>query len=136
MASFSVSGMGELEKMFDSLAELPESVIKEMLDAQADIVTREQKRSARSMLQGPLNQGAVANSIRKGRFKRSSDGGSINIEFEGTQHGNRLTEIAFINEFGKRGQPARPFIQTANESCADETTQAAQDVFNKWVDKQ
>ena len=36
-----------------------------------------------------------------------------------------MPKLAFINEFGKRGQTARPFIKDANESSAAQTTEAA-----------
>ncbi len=134
MGSFSVDGMDGLETMFDNLAEVPLSVIKDMLEAQGDVVVEAQKGTAQSMLQGPYNQNAVAGSVSKGKFKGSGEGGSLEVEFKGSQHGNRLAEIAFINEFGKESQPARPFIQTANEKSAEETTQAAQEVFDKWTD--
>ena len=55
-------------------------------------------------------------------LKLTADGGHQDITFSGTRpRGNkrvRNAEIAFINEYGRRGQPARPFIgkaMTANE---------------------
>ena len=52
------------------------------------------------------------------------------------KRGNTTTsnsEIAFINEFGKHGQPPRPFIQTANEKYADRAVDAAFDVYDEYL---
>lgn len=49
------------------------------------------------------------------------------------ERGNRNAEVAFINEFGKHGQPARPFIKTANEEAADTAVEAAAKVYDKYL---
>ena len=51
------------------------------------------------------------------------------------RHGNkrRAAEVAFVDEFGKRGQPARPFIQTANEKAADRAIDAAARVYDDFL---
>lgn len=133
MASFHVTGLDDLQNLFSNLADLPSSVIGEILEAQADVAARAQQQASRSMLQGPFNRGAVAASIGKSKLKLTADGGSIFVELKGHQHGNRMAEIAFINEYGKRGQPARPFIQTANEGCVDEVVDAAERVFDEFM---
>ena len=46
---------------------------------------------------------------------------------------NRVAEIAFINEFGKKNQPARPFISQANESNAGAAVDAAADVYDRYL---
>ena len=45
----------------------------------------------------------------------------------------RNAEIAFINEYGKRGVPARNFIRKANEQSAAASTQAAAAVYDKYL---
>ena len=45
----------------------------------------------------------------------------------------RVTEVAFVNEFGKEGQPARPFIGTANARKGDEAVKAAAEVYDKFL---
>lgn len=135
MASFRMDGLDALETTFGNIAELPTSVIQEMLEAQGDVVVKAQKRTAQSMLRGRYYMGHVAASITKGRFKRTNDGGVLLIEFKGTQHGNRNTEVAFVNEYGKEGQPARPFVNVANETSAGETTAAGQKVMDNFIDR-
>jgi len=108
----------------------------EMMEAQADVVMEAQKRTASTMLQGPYYRGGVVSGIAKGRFKRTGDGAEHHIVFKGTQHGNRIAEIAFINEYGKKNQPARPFIKTANEQAAGEATEAAAKILHNWQESQ
>lgn len=64
------------------------------------------------------------------------NGRAIYVYPKGTRkHGNkrRAAEVAFVNEFGKAGQPARPFIQTANEKAADAATDAAARVYDSFL---
>ena len=45
----------------------------------------------------------------------------------------RNAEIAFIAEYGRRKQKARPFIRDANDACAEQTTQAAAKIYDSWL---
>jgi hypothetical protein len=140
MASFKVDGMAELSEFFENMAAMPQSVIDKMLHAQADVVVKAQKRTAKSMLKGPYahNPVKLAESISKGKIKNTKDGKSLHIVFKGSRkRGNTTTpnaEIAFLNEFGKRGQNPRPFIKTANENCADEALDASGKVFDDFIE--
>jgi hypothetical protein len=134
MARFAVSGMDELGDIFKNLAAIPDETIWAMLDAEADVVVAAQRRTAAAMLAGPYNKGAVKSAIRKGKIKRTKGVYRQHITFNGKQHGRPLGEIAFVNEFGKRGQGARPFVKTANEECADEAVNAAGDVYDNWIE--
>lgn len=136
MADFAVKGLDELGKTFENLAAIPDEVIWKMLDAEANVVVDAQRQTAGSMLSGPYDKGAVRRAIRKGKIKLSKGVYTQYINYEGEQHGNRLAEIAFVNEFGKRGQAARPFVKTANEQCADEALQAGCNVFDQFLNSQ
>ena len=98
MASFNVSGMPGLERFFDDLMLGSDEMIDEMLGAMADVVVEAQKRTASTMLQGPFYKGGVAGAVAKGRIKKSRDGRVLPIEFVGTQHGEELARIAYINK--------------------------------------
>ena len=39
-----------------------------------------------------------------------------------------------MNEFGKRGQPARPAIKTANERKEKEAVEAGEKVYHAYLD--
>ena len=57
---------------------------------------------------------------------------SVDITFEGTQHGNKLTEIAFVNEYGKSGQVARPFVRSAIETKKEAANEKAAAVLYSY----
>ena len=123
MANLSTSGLEELIGGFDAIAEIPDEVVLEMLVAEAEVIAPAQEAEARAMLSGKYSTGETAQSISYDKkLKKTSDGRAIYVYPKGTRrHGNkrRAAEVAFVDEFGKQGQPARPFIQTANEKAAD-----------------
>lgn len=135
MADFDFVGIDELERDFSNIAKLPASVQDEILEAEAGVIMPAQKRMALSMLTGPYNKGAVAGAVTKNRPVATADGRKMYLTFKGTQHGNRIAEIAFVNEYGKKNQPARPFIKTALETHADEAVDAGYRVYDKWLTK-
>ena len=133
---FRVSGLSELEKAMEGLANLDTAVKDRMLIAGADIAVVAQKRKAESMLKGPhsSNPRIVANAIVR---KKPKDGQSIRIVFDGNSGKNvkySIGYIAFVNEFGKTNQPARPFIRDANEESADAIAEAEARVFHEHLD--
>lgn len=135
MATFNTSDIDKFAFDFEELANLPDSVIEEMLKAEGEIIRRAQSEYARAMLQGPYNKRAVEKAPKVGKLKKTRNGRAIYVSFEGTQHKTRISEIAFINEFGKHNQPARQFIRTANEKHADEAVDAAAKVYDQYLTK-
>ena len=134
MAGFTVKGLPELEKQFAMLSTIPADVIWKMLDAEADVVVAAQRSTAASMLAGKFNKGAVQRAIKKGKIKLVKGVYTQYINYTGRQHGNRIAEIAFVDEYGKKGQAGRPFIRTANEQCADQAVDAGAKVLYDWID--
>jgi HK97 gp10 family phage protein len=137
MANLSTSGLEELIGGFDAIAEIPDEVVLEMLVAEAEVIAPAQEAEARAMLSGKYSTGETAQSISYDKkLKKTSDGRAIYVYPKGTRrHGNkrRAAEVAFVNEFGKQGQPARPFIQTANEKAADRAIDAAARVYDGFL---
>lgn len=133
MATMTTTGLDEYALSFEELATLPDTVLKAMLQAEGEVIKRAQASTAASMLQGPYYAGGVVSGIRLGKYKRNAGNATMYVTFEGSQHGNRIAEIAFINEFGKHGQPARPFIQTANERYAGEAVDAAAKIYDQYL---
>lgn len=127
---------------FLDLEEVPDSVLDEMLIAGAEIVADEQRKTAKSMLgEKGRGRGITSNSIAVKKPQKSKNGGrEISITFEGSRpNGNktkRNAEVAFINEYGKRGQPAKQFIRIANEASADRAAEAQASVYDSWLGKQ
>lgn len=133
MGAASTIGLDDLISDLSALAELPNSVIDDMLKAEADVIEPEQHRTAKSM--GVYRTGVTEGSIKRTTVKSGSDGRYLSIYPQGKNaDGNSNAEVAFINEFGKRGQPARPFIDTANKNKSDQAVGAAEKVYNAFVD--
>lgn len=133
MADFDVSGLDDLMLSLQQVAELPEDVQDNMLNAQADMVMAAQQRSALSI----ADTGQTARSLRKSKPKTRKGVRSISITFSGSRKRGETTtrnaEIAFVNEYGKKGVPPRNFIRKANEQSAAASTQAAAAVYDQYL---
>ena len=129
-----VESIGLIDDM-TALMELPDETVLEMLTAEAEVVAAAQQSEAQSM--GVYATGKTAGSIsydKKLKVKGASR--AIYVSPKGTRSdGNkrRNAEVAFVNEYGKAGQPARPFINTANEKSADAAVEAAAGVYDKYL---
>lgn len=133
MFSVTTVGLEGLQRALRDLENIPLEVQKDMVDAMADVVVDAQVFTAGTMLQGPYYKGAVARSVFKSKPRMRKSGPYVTISFKGMQHGNRLAEIAFVNEYGKKGQNARPFVKKANEISAKASDDAALEVYDKWL---
>lgn len=131
--SITTVGIDPLVKVLNDIANIPQDVQGEIVDAMADVVKDAQVFTAGTMLQGPYYKGDVAASITKSKIKKRKSGPYVDIEFKGESHGNRNAEIAFINEYGKKKQPARPFIKTANELSDKPSQEAGLAVYDNWL---
>lgn len=135
MAYISTQGLDELLSDMESIAEIPDDTVLEMLVAEAEVIAPAQASEARAM--GVYDTGKTADSITYDRKLKVKDGSkSISVYPKGTRSdGNRrsVAEVAFVNEFGTSSQPARPFINTANEKSADAAVEAAAAVYDKFL---
>lgn len=135
MAEISTSGLEELFEDMAAIAELPDKVILEMLTAEAEVIAEAQAAEARAM--GVVDKGITAGSITfDKRLKTTKDGKAIHVYPKGSRSDGsrrRVAEVAFVNEFGKESQPARPFINTANARKGDEAVQAAAEVYDNFL---
>lgn len=135
MAEFHCDGLDGLLADMQALAELPDEVIDEMLNAGADVVTDAQKRKIAAY--GILDTGRAMRSVKKGRIKLRKDQRVIYVTPTGSRKRGKTTtrnaEILFVNEYGKRGQKARPAIRDANEESAEATTAAQAAVYDQWL---
>lgn len=136
MAELSTQGLDGLIDDMTALMELPDETVLEMLTAEAEVVAAAQQSEAQSM--GVYATGKTAGSISYDKKFVVVKGASraIYVSPKGTRSdGNkrRNAEVAFVNEYGKAGQPARPFINTANEKSADAAVEAAAGVYDKYL---
>lgn len=135
MAEISTSGLDELLADMGAIAEIPDAVLLDMLVAEAGIIAEAQAQEAKAM--GVYDTGKTAQSITfDKKLKDTKDGKAIYVYPQGTRRdGNtrRAAEVAFVNEFGKTGQPGRPFINTANEKKAESAVDAAAQVYDRFL---
>lgn len=141
MASLELTGFEDLEDAFRRISEIPFDVTAEALDAMAAVAAEKIRDTGESMgVRDPDSNVHVLDKIKPRKAKKTKYGGYEMISFTGSRkrHGRRTrnAEIAFINEYGKPGQPARPFIGTAMNRGADQIQDQAEKVIGDWIEKE
>lgn len=132
MANLTVNGIAEFELSMAELAMLPDEVLDEMLFAEGEVIKAEQRRSGEKY--GVKDTGKTLDSIGFGKIRRTSSGKSMSVYPIGRNAKKDLTAmVAFLNEYGRKGQRARPFIREANEQGADKAAAAAEKVFENYL---
>lgn len=135
MAEFGVTGLDELMLSMQEIAQIPDDVVDEILNAQADVTVEAQKAAGRQL--GVEDTGITLQKLKKGRIKLRKGQRVLYITPTGSRKRGktrtRNAEIAFINEFGKNGQKARPFIKLGNEKSAEAATAAGFRVYDWWL---
>lgn len=130
---FEVYGAKELMRDIREAGDIPADVLAEMVERQAKPIEEALVYNAGTMLVGPYYEGDVAASVKAAKARVSKSGATVKIEFKGTAHGNRLGEIAFINEYGKKSQPARPFISKSIKDGDEAGAEAAKTVLDAYL---
>lgn len=135
MASLSVDGLDDLMLSLEEIAAIPDDVAQDMLDAEAQVVVEAQ--IAQGMAMGVYDTGDTLRSIRRGRMKRTKEGGrAVYVTPQGVNDkGERNAAVAFMNEYGvpSRNIPPRPFIATANAAAVEPAVAEAEKVYDEWL---
>lgn len=139
MATLELEGFTGLEDAFRRIADLPWSVTEEALGQMAAVAAAEIRSTGESMgVRDPESDVHILDKIKPAKAKKTETGGEQRITFSGTRtrHKTRTrnAEIAFINEYGKRGQKARPFIGTAMTQNEDKINAPAETVIGDWIE--
>nr|DAL07473.1 MAG TPA: hypothetical protein [Caudoviricetes sp.] len=157
-------GIDDVVQSLQQLAELPDEVIDEMLNARADVIVEAQRAeasklgmyetktthnntrntSATNILRGQTqsySQGTTAKSIKKGKVKIKNGQRVLYVTPTGSRKRGKKnpkrtknSEIAFLNEYGTRTINARNFIRIANERSADAAVAAEFEVYSRWLE--
>lgn len=149
MANIDFHGLDELRLSIRQVAELPDEVVDEMLNAAADITVEAQRAEAGKLGKSYRNPGQTKDystgqtrdSIQKGRVKLDKDGYRVlyitptGSRTRGKKNPKKIrnAEIAFLNEYGTRTINARGFIRKANELSAAEATAAQAAVYDRFL---
>ena len=141
MATLELTGFDDLADAFRRISEIPFEVTSDALDAMAAVAADQIRSTGESMgVRDPESDVHILDRIKPRKPKQTEYGGYEMISFTGTRRrGNTTTrnaEIAFVNEYGKRGQPARPFIGTAMNRGADQIQDQAEKVIGDWIEKE
>lgn len=140
MPRLEFDGLDSLMTDLDSLAHLPDRVVEDMLNAEADVLVPAQRAEISSRWRGKYSEGISAKSVKKSKMKRTKDGQAVYIYPQGTRKRGkkrvRNAEIAFINEYGApgRGIAPRPAIAAANAKAEQAAVDAGERVFNAYLD--
>lgn len=104
--------------------------VEEAVKAGAELLKTYTYNKGRAM--GVKRTGDTLGALTVKTPKRGSDGWVCYVTYTGTNRkGNRNAEVAFINEYGKRGQPARPFNRLALENGEQAVIQRMEDTLLK-----
>ena len=142
MATLELTGFDDLEDAFRRISEIPFDVTAEALDAMAAVAADAIRSTGESMgVRDPESDVHILDKIKKAsKAKKTDSGGYLNISFSGSRRrgktSTRNAEIAFVNEYGKRGQPARPFIGKAMTQYEKQITAPAEKVIGDWIEKE
>ncbi len=128
--------------------DIPVDVLDEMLMAKADVIEPEIEHNADVMLHGKYWTGGTQKALTRKEphnwtGKRGNGQRQVALTFKGSrvddyhkaENRTRNAEIAFVNEYGSRTTPPRPFIQTAIDKKADEAYESAENIFREWQKK-
>lgn len=133
MATLSFKGIDGLMLSLEEMSAIPDDVAAAMLDAEAQVV--EEAIIWAGMQMGVYRTGETLRSIRRGKMKKGRDGTrQMYVTPQGNNdRGERNAVVAFVNEYGKRRQPARPFMRTAVETAAGPAVEAGAAVYDKFL---
>lgn len=139
MATLELQGFEGLEDAMRRIAEIPFPVTEEALGAMAAIAADKIRSTGESMgVRDPESEVHILDQITQAKPKQTESGGYADITFKGSRlrHGTRTrnAEIAFINEYGKRGQQARPFIGRALTQNEEAIQEAGEKVIGEWIE--
>ena len=130
-----VEGFDKCCASLDKLAAMPDGTKAEMLTSGGEVIAQAHREKLEQY--GAVDTGRLAASIKVG--KPNAKAGTIEIHPSGTRRrGNTVTrneEIGYITEYGKKGEPARPWMREANADCEDKAVDAAGQVFDNYLNK-
>lgn len=143
MATITLDGFDELSRMLDKLGDVPYDVLSAALDGMAgEAETAVKATGAAYGIRDPESDVHILDKVTHSKPKQTEDGGYTYIRFSGSRKRGkknpkrtRNAEIAFINEYGKKGQPARPFVLQASEQYADKISAPGEKILGAWMEK-
>ena len=139
MPRLDLSGFEELAAAFDKISNVPEDVQMKALTAMEEVAASEIRKSGEAYgVRDPESPVHVLDSIKVNKPKKTDSGGYADVTFSGSRIRSgkqvRQAEIAFINEYGKKNQQARPFVGEAMNKNAEAIAKAGAEVILDWTE--
>lgn len=140
MANLEISGIDELNAALSRMANMPQSVKAEALTAMGNAAAKKIRDTGERMgVRDPESREHILDKIKVKKPSLTTAGGKTEVTFEGTRTRGktktRNAEIAFVNEYGRRGQNPRPFVGTALSEGAAEIVKPGADIIGDWQEK-
>lgn len=141
MGRLELQGFDDLSDAFNRISDIPKAVTEDALKAMASVAAARIRATGESMgVRDPESSVHILDKIKQAKPKLNASGGYADITFSGTRTRNgrktRNAEIAFVNEYGKRGQQARPFIGTAMARGEAAISAAGEEIVGDWIEKE
>ena len=141
MATLELLGFEDLDDAFRRISNIQDDVKADALDAMAKVAAEKIKASGEAMgVRDPESDEHILDKIKMAKAKISKSGGSEDITFSGKRfRGNTRTrnaEIAFINEYGRRKEDARPFILMAMTQNEEQITAPGEKIVGDWIENE
>lgn len=139
MARLETTGFDSLEDVFLDLADIPAEIKIAALHAMAAPAEAAVRQTGEAMgVRDPESSVHILDKVTHTKPKIDETGGFTRVTFSGKRRrGNtstRNTEIAFMNEYGKEGQQARPFIRQAAETAVNQITAPGEQIIGNWFE--
>lgn len=141
MATLDLQGFDDLNEAFNRIANIPPAVTSKALRAMGSVAAKEIKNSGESMnIRDPESNVHILDKLKLKEPEITPDGGYADITFEGSRRRGRKStrnaEIAFINEYGKEGQEARPFMGTAMTKKEEQIAAPGIEIIGDWIENE
>lgn len=141
MARLELEGFDELDAALKRIGNVPDSVKTQALDAMAAVAKEKIRATGEAMgVRDPDSNVHILDKLTTTKAKLTESGGHEDVTFSGSRRrGNTTTrnsEIAFVNEYGKQGQPARPFIGQAMTRNEKEIAAPGIEILGDWIEKE
>lgn len=141
MASLEIEGFDELNAALRRIGNIPEKVKATALDKMAEVALEKIRSTGTAMgVRDPDSNVHILDKLKTSKAKVTDTGGYEDITFSGSRRRGKTTtrnaEIAFVNEYGKTGQPARPFIGQAMTRNEAEIADPGIEVLGDWIEQE
>lgn len=140
MAEFVIDGLDGLMESLSQFEAMPDHVKDDILNAQADALIPELQERGRAY--GVQDTGDMLKKIKKGKIRQNKYCRYVVVAPRGTRtrktksgKSQRIknAEIGFLQNYGTRNQPARPFWTDTVEISAQTVFKAGEKVFDQYL---